>query len=86
MADKHITEVVDLEPGNLLFFVNPNSGKINHVAIYTTAGDYIESSGRVRYNSLLPSAPDYHAAKFTFGISLTTLSPIAETDIASWLF
>lgn len=86
MADKRITEIVDLEPGNLLFFVNPNSGKINHVAIYTTAGGYIESSGRVRYNSLLPSAPDYHAAKFTFGISLTNLSPIAEIDIASWLF
>lgn len=49
----------ELQSGDLLFFGNPKTGKVTHVAIYDRDGEYIHSSGRVKVNSIDPSAADY---------------------------
>ena len=51
--------VGEMQPGDLLFFGNRSSGKINHVGIYIGYGRFIHSSGRVRVSSLDASCPDY---------------------------
>lgn len=47
------------QPGDLIFFANPSTGRVNHVGIAMGDGRIIHSSGRVRINSLDPSAKDY---------------------------
>lgn len=52
-----------LQPGDLLFFAaakgkQPNP-RITHVAIYMSNGQFIQSAGMVRINSLDPAAADY---------------------------
>ena len=37
-----------LQPGDLVFYGNPDNGRINHVAIYEGDGFVIEAAGRVR--------------------------------------
>lgn len=46
-------------PGDLLFFGNVKTGKVNHVAISMGNGDYIHSSGRVRISTLRKGEPGY---------------------------
>lgn len=41
--------------GNLLFFGNPSNCRVNHVAISEGDARYIESSGRVKHNTLYKS-------------------------------
>ncbi len=41
-----------LRPGDLVFYGNPDTGRINHVAIYESDGNVIEAAGRVRRNRL----------------------------------
>lgn len=48
-----------LQAGDLIFFGNPTSGKITHVAIYEGNGQYVHSSQLVRRNSLNPDSPLY---------------------------
>lgn len=48
--------------GDLLFFGNASTGKVNHVGIYLGNGRYIHDSGMVRINSLNPDDADYTAA------------------------
>lgn len=48
-----------LQPGDLLFFGNPATGKVTHVAIYAGGGEYVHSSQLVRRNSLDPASPLY---------------------------
>lgn len=47
------------QPGDLLFFGNTATGRINHVAISMGGPKYIHSSARVRISSLDPLAPDF---------------------------
>lgn len=49
----------DCQAGDLLFFGNPRSGKVTHVAIYDSNGNYIHSSGRVKRNSVDPASAKY---------------------------
>lgn len=49
------------QPGDLLFFGNAATGRVNHVGISLGNGRFIHSSGRVRVSSLLPSESDYEA-------------------------
>ncbi|MDE7442549.1 MAG: C40 family peptidase, partial [Muribaculaceae bacterium] len=51
--------VVQLQPGDLLFFGNADTGRINHVAISKGGTDFIHCSGRVMNGSLDPASPDY---------------------------
>ncbi len=52
-------DTASCRPGDLLFFGNPTTGKVTHVAIYDHDGSYVHSSGRVKCNSL-----DKHAANY----------------------
>lgn len=47
------------KPGDLLFFGNPRTRRVNHVGIYLGDGRFIHCSGRVRVNSLRPCDNDY---------------------------
>ena len=56
--------LANLQPGDLLFFSNARAGKsqpgkITHTAIYIGQGDFIQSAGLVRINSLIPGAARY---------------------------
>lgn len=55
-----------LSPADLLFFTN-DAGKVVHVALYESKGNYIHSSGHVRYNNFLPSAANYLNRPVAFG-------------------
>ncbi len=54
----------ECEAGDLLFFGNPKTGKVTHVAIYDQNGRYVHSSGRVKRNSIDPKAKDYLPTPF----------------------
>jgi len=47
------------QAADLLFFGNRTTGKVTHVGLYDSNAHYVHSSGRVKRNSLDPSAPDY---------------------------
>lgn len=50
--------------GDLLFFGNPKTGRVTHVAIYDADGKYIHSSGRVKRNSVDPDDESYLTTPF----------------------
>ncbi len=52
------------EAGDLLFFGNPQTGKVTHVAIYDNSGNYVHSSGRVKRNSVDPESEFYLSTPF----------------------
>ncbi|RZL47865.1 MAG: hypothetical protein EOP00_10725 [Pedobacter sp.] len=54
----------NLQPGDLLFFSAAkrrgiNGGRVTHTAIYMGNGEFIQSAGMVKINSLLPTATNY---------------------------
>ncbi|MCM1310453.1 MAG: C40 family peptidase [Bacteroides sp.] len=51
--------VDSLQAGDLLYFGNPETGRITHVAIYDHDGEYVHSSQLVKRNSLDPQSPIY---------------------------
>lgn len=53
------SDISGFRAGDLVFFTNPVSGRVNHVGIATGDGRIIHSSGRVRNDSLDPKAADY---------------------------
>lgn len=64
------------QAGDLLFFGNPKTKRITHVAIYNENGLYIHSSGRVKVNSIDPNSdlylttPFFHACRINGAIGL----------------
>lgn len=46
------SDIGGFEPGDLLFFGNQKTGRVNHVGLYIGDGRFIHSSGRVKVNSL----------------------------------
>lgn len=50
--------------GDLLFFGNATTGRVTHVAIYDSNGNYVHSSGRVKRNSVDPKSSDYLSTPF----------------------
>lgn len=87
MGDK-ITDWKQLKAGDLAFFGNPKTGRITHVALLRDdKGNFVHSSaGRVRLNSLDPSALDCISAKFLWGISPDGFRPLKDDCKSSWLF
>lgn len=69
MTSDKIYDWRKLKPGDLLFFGNKSTGKITHVAIYMGDGQYVESSGCVRYNSMDPKSPLHRSSNFLYGLS-----------------
>lgn len=54
----------NLHPGDLLFFSaakrrGVNGGRVSHTAIYMGNGEFIQSAGMVKINSLVPTAANY---------------------------
>jgi cell wall-associated NlpC family hydrolase len=58
------------EAGDLLFFGNAKTGKVTHVAIYEKDGQYIHSSGRVKVNSVDPTADNYLTTPFLHAVRI----------------
>lgn len=58
-VDVDFTDLDNLQPGDLVFFTNPETGNINHVGMAMGGRKIIHESGEVKINSLDPSAPDY---------------------------
>ena len=62
------------ETGDLLFFGNPKTKRVTHVAIYNANGVYIHASGRVKINSIDPQSemylktPFFHACRINGAI------------------
>ena len=53
-----------LIPGDLVFFFNEKTGRVNHVTIYMGDGNIIQSSQLVRINTITdPSSPDYYSRR-----------------------
>lgn len=59
----------DCRAGDLLFF-GTRAGKVTHVAIYDSNGDYVHSSGRVKRNSVDPSSPSYLTTPFLHSVRI----------------
>ena len=60
----------DLQPGDLVFFGNRQTGRVSHVGFYLGEGRFIHSLGLVKVGSMDPSAPDYDAyntGRYLFG-------------------
>jgi cell wall-associated NlpC family hydrolase len=58
----------NLQPGDLLFFSAAkrrgiNGGRVTHTAIYMGNGEFIQSAGMVRINSIVATAPNYDGAQ-----------------------
>lgn len=53
----------DAQLGDLVFF-GSKSGKVTHVGIYVKDGEYIHCSGRVKVNSVDPTADNYLTTPF----------------------
>lgn len=53
------SDISKLIPGDLLFFGNRATKKINHVGLYIGDGKFIHDSGRVKINSLSKEDSDY---------------------------
>lgn len=78
-----------LQPGDLLFFGNPETQRVTHVAIYDHDGDYIHSSGRVRRNSIDPASDAYLTTPFLHAVSVQNqIGTFGITPIIShpWYF
>lgn len=60
----------DYQPGDLLFFGNPATGRVTHVAIHHHDGNYVHSSGRVKRNSLDPESPAYLTTPFLHAVRI----------------
>ena len=83
-----ISDWRQLKAGDLAFFGNPATGRITHVALpRDDCGNIVHSSqGRVRLNSIDPSAPDCIKAKFLWGISSGSFITIKNDPRFLWLF
>lgn len=77
------------EAGDLLFFGNPKTGRVTHVAIYDNNGDYVHSSGRVRRNSVDPNSEKYLTTPFLHAVRIKdSIGSKGITTVAShpWYF
>ena len=48
-----------LQPGDLVFFGNKDTGRVRHVGFYLGEGKFIHCIGKVHINSFIPTDPDY---------------------------
>lgn len=76
----------NLQPGDLLFFSaakrrGVNGGRVTHTAIYMGNGQFIQSAGMVKINSLVPTAADYDAQSSTLVGARRLLNEIGKPEI-----
>lgn len=75
--------------GDLLFFGNPQTGRVTHVAMYLSDGRFIHSAGRVKINSIDPSATDYLDVPYLSASRIATrigTPGITAVSAHSWYF
>ena len=60
----------DCQAGDLLFFGNPKTKRVTHVAIYNEDGNYIHASGRVKVNSIDPNNKAYLSTPFFHSVRI----------------
>lgn len=65
------TDTASLRPGDLLFFGNPDTQRVTHVAIYDGDGMYVHSSGRVKRNSIYANSPDYLTTPYLWAVNIS---------------
>ena len=58
----------ECKSGDLLYFGNAKTKRVTHVGIYDKNGGYVHSSGRVKYNSVDPEAPEYLKTPFLLAV------------------
>ena len=58
------------QAGDLLFFGNPSTRRVTHVAIYDNNGNYVHSSGRVKRNSVDPESSSYLKTPFLHAVRI----------------
>ncbi len=86
-AEVDKSDIEAFKPGDLLFFGNAKTGRVNHVAIYIGDGRYIHSSGRVKTNSLRRDEKDYlpltllHVRRYTSGEDSPRLSTVFNNQM-----
>lgn len=66
-----VADSASLAAGDLLFFGNPETQRVTHVAIYDHDGCYVHSSGRVKRNSLYPDSPMYLPINFLWAVRIS---------------
>lgn len=79
---KKISNSSSLQPGDLLFFGNLSTGKVNHVGIVLSSDNkimYIESAGRVKISQLKPCNKTVGQG-FLHAISLDTYLNVQNTS------
>lgn len=63
VCGKLITDTAALQPGDLLFFGNKQTGKVDHVGIFVGGDTFIESSGRVKLSKVSRQKRLLHARR-----------------------
>lgn len=77
----------NLLPGDLLFFSAAkrrgiNGGRVSHTAIYMGNGEFIQSAGMVKINSIVPTANNYDAVQSSTLVGARRiLTAIGEPEI-----
>lgn len=64
-------DTASLKTGDLLFFGNPETQRVTHVAIYDGGGMYVHSSGRVKRNSIDPNSQHYLPTPFLWAVNIS---------------
>ncbi|MCM1518386.1 MAG: C40 family peptidase [Pseudoflavonifractor sp.] len=73
----------DYESGDLLFFGDKETGRVNHVGIYIDGGRYIESAGRVRLNELSASPKFLFGRRLRYNVGCPDVLPVSQHP---WFF
>lgn len=76
----------NLQAGDLLFFSaakrrGVNGGRVTHTAIYMGNGEFIQSAGMVKINSLVPTASNYDGQSGTLVGARRLLNEIGKPEI-----
>ncbi len=80
--DVSLSDPSAFQKGDLLFFGNEDTGRINHVGIYIGNNKFIHCAGRVKINSLDKNAPDY-ASFFLLKVRRPDLNTQRSLSVAS---
>lgn len=73
----------DYESGDLLFFGDKETGRVNHVGIYVDGGRYIESAGCVRLNELAKSPKFLFGRRLRYNVGCPDVLPVSQHP---WFF
>lgn len=65
------SDTASLRSGDLLFFGNPETRRVTHVAIYDKDGMYVHSSGRVKRNSIDPNNSHYLTTPYLWAVNIS---------------